>query len=161
MSIKKLKSAWIIKCGDRVINTIDENRPENEVYKYARTVSDLISFTFNKEGVRSFEYIEGPHMGTGPHSSIKVKKFRNIEIDEQTRTIKADGLPPSRVSYLMLPFNLPIGQQKSLGTSGEKYQVVRPLRQEEDGDWMMEVTLTNNGDEAEYLLTDIQDDPPA
>jgi len=53
------------------------------------------------------------------------------------------------------------GTIKSFGPFGPKYQVGVPLRQLEDGDWIMEILLVDSGEKAEYRLTHVTDDPEA
>lgn len=54
-----------------------------------------------------------------------------------------------------------VGQIKSFGAFGPKYEVGKPLRALDDGDWMIEVTLVETGEKAEYRLTNVNDDPEA
>lgn len=56
---------------------------------------------------------------------------------------------------------VPVGQIKSFGAFGPKYEVGEPLRVLDDGDWMIEVTLVETGEKAEYRLTHVNDDPEA
>lgn len=56
---------------------------------------------------------------------------------------------------------VPIGKIKSFGAFGPKYEVGRPLRQLDDGDWMIEVVLVETGEKAEYRLTHVNVDPEA
>lgn len=56
---------------------------------------------------------------------------------------------------------VPVGQIKSFGAFGPKYEVGGPLRALDDGDWMIEVTLVETGEKAEYRLTHVNDDPEA
>ena len=58
------------------------------------------------------------------------------------------------------PF-VPVGTFKSFGWSGSKYQVGQLLRRLEDGDWIVEVTLLETGEKAEYRLTHLNADPKA
>ena len=60
----------------------------------------------------------------------------------------------------MTPF-VPVGKIKSFGPFGPKYEVGRALHQLEDGDWMVEITLVESGEKAEYRLTHLSDDPEA
>lgn len=55
----------------------------------------------------------------------------------------------------------PVGKIKSFGPLGPRYEVGQPLRQLADGDWMVEVTLIETGEKAEYRLTHLNDDPEA
>jgi hypothetical protein len=59
------------------------------------------------------------------------------------------------------PSLVPVGKIKSFGPFGPKYEVGRPLRQLDDGDWMIEVTMVETGEKAEYRLTRLTDDPEA
>ena len=59
------------------------------------------------------------------------------------------------------PPPIPVGKIKSFGPFGPKYEVGSPLRQLEDGDWLVEVTLVETGEKAEYRLTHLCDDPEA
>lgn len=59
-----------------------------------------------------------------------------------------------------LPF-IPAKAIKSFGAVGPKYEVGRPLRQLAAGDWMIEITLVESGERAEYPLSRILADPEA
>ncbi|BCA64592.1 DUF5397 domain-containing protein [Fluviibacter phosphoraccumulans] len=61
----------------------------------------------------------------------------------------------------IVPPRVPVGQIKSFGPIGPKYEVGNPLRQLDDGDWMVEVTMVETGEKAEYRLTYLNDDPEA
>ncbi|MCL2626594.1 MAG: DUF5397 domain-containing protein [Cystobacterineae bacterium] len=56
---------------------------------------------------------------------------------------------------------IPLGKIKSFGLLGPKYEVGRPLRQLEDGDWLVEITVVETGEKAEYRLTRLVADPEA
>jgi hypothetical protein len=56
---------------------------------------------------------------------------------------------------------IPVGKIKSFGPLGPRYAVGQALRQLADGDWMVEVTLVETGEKAEYRLTHLRDDPEA
>lgn len=58
------------------------------------------------------------------------------------------------------PF-VPVGEIKSFGPVGPKYEVGEALRQLDDGDWLIEVTMIETGEKAEYRLTHMRDDPEA
>jgi len=58
------------------------------------------------------------------------------------------------------PF-VPVGAFKSFGPLGPAYEVGQPVRQLEDGDWMVEVTVLETGETFEYRLTSLFDDPEA
>lgn len=56
---------------------------------------------------------------------------------------------------------IPVGKIKSFGPLGPRYAVGQALRQLANGDWMVEVTLIETGEKAEYRLTHLRDDPEA
>ena len=56
---------------------------------------------------------------------------------------------------------VPVGEIKRFGPFGPKYEVGRALHQLDDGDWMVEITLIETGEKAEYRLTHLNDDPAA
>jgi hypothetical protein len=56
---------------------------------------------------------------------------------------------------------VPVGKIKTFGPFGEEYEVVRPIRAIEDGDWLVEIKMIKTGEPAEYRLTHILDDPEA
>jgi hypothetical protein len=56
---------------------------------------------------------------------------------------------------------IPTGRIKSFGPFGPKYEVGQVLRQLNDGDWMIEVTMIETGEKAEYCWTHLSDDPEA
>ncbi len=53
----------------------------------------------------------------------------------------------------------PVGKIKMFGPFGPKYQVGETVCQLEDGDWMVEVTMVETGEKAEYRLTHLLADP--
>ena len=55
----------------------------------------------------------------------------------------------------------PVGKIKSFGPFGPKYAVGPALRQLEDGDWMIEITMVETGETTEYRLTRMTADPEA
>ncbi|HEB93139.1 MAG TPA: hypothetical protein ENI94_06665 [Gammaproteobacteria bacterium] len=59
------------------------------------------------------------------------------------------------------PPQVPVGKVKSFGPLGPKYEIGQPLRQLDDGDWLVEIVLVESGEKAEYRLTHIYDDPDA
>ncbi len=65
--------------------------------------------------------------------------------------MQTDSVPPP----------VPTGVIKTFGPFGPKYEVGQPLRQLDDGDWMVEITMVETGEKARYHLTDIHDDPDA
>lgn len=56
---------------------------------------------------------------------------------------------------------IPQGAIKSFGPFGPKYEVGKPLHQLTDGDWMVEVTMIETGEKAEYSLKHVYEDPEA
>ncbi len=56
---------------------------------------------------------------------------------------------------------IPEGKIKSFGPFGPKYQVGRALCETPEGDWLIEVTLIETGEKAEYRLTHLLEDPEA
>jgi hypothetical protein len=56
---------------------------------------------------------------------------------------------------------VPVGKIKSFGPFGPKYEVGQALRPLDDGDWMIEITMVETGEKAEYRLTRLIDDPEA
>jgi Family of unknown function (DUF5397) len=63
------------------------------------------------------------------------------------------------VQTVISPPAVPIGRIKSFGPIGEQYEVIRPLRASEDGDWWVEIELVKTGERAEYQLSHIYADP--
>lgn len=59
------------------------------------------------------------------------------------------------------PPSIPVGTIKSFGPFGPKYEVGQALHPLADGDWVVEVTLVETGEKAEYRLTRLSDDPEA
>jgi hypothetical protein len=59
------------------------------------------------------------------------------------------------------PPSVPVGQIKSFGPFGPKYQVGRILRPLDDGDWLVEITLVETGEKTEYRWSHLCDDPEA
>ena len=57
--------------------------------------------------------------------------------------------------------SVPIGKIKSFGPLGPKYKVGQALRQLDNGDWMIEVTMIETGEKTEYRWTRLKDDPEA
>jgi hypothetical protein len=56
---------------------------------------------------------------------------------------------------------VPVGKIKSFGPVGPKYEVGKLLCQLADGDWMVAITMLETGEQAEYRLTHLNDDPEA
>lgn len=60
-----------------------------------------------------------------------------------------------------IPPPVPVGKIKSFGPFGPKCEVGQVLRRKDDGDWVVEVTLVDSGEKAEYRLTRLLEDPEA
>jgi len=59
------------------------------------------------------------------------------------------------------PPALPLGEIKTIGALGPKYEVGPPLYPLDHGDWMVEIILVESGEKTEYLLSDLLRDPDA
>ena len=59
------------------------------------------------------------------------------------------------------PPTVPIGKIKCFGSFGAKYEVGQPVRQLDDGDWMIAIKLVDTGEAVEYRYSHLQDDPEA
>jgi len=57
--------------------------------------------------------------------------------------------------------NIPVGEIKTFGPYGPKYEVVRLLQPINPSDWIVEILLVETGEYAEYPLSDIIEDPKA
>jgi hypothetical protein len=62
---------------------------------------------------------------------------------------------------VLSPPAVPVGKIKSFGPFGPKYEVGQPVRQLDNGDWLIEVTMVESGEQVEYRLTHLLDDPEA
>jgi hypothetical protein len=60
-----------------------------------------------------------------------------------------------------MPPAVPTGRIKRFGPVGPKYEVGSPIRQLDDGDWMICVTILDSGEKVEYRLAHLNDDPEA
>ena len=56
---------------------------------------------------------------------------------------------------------VPLGKIKSFGPFGPKYEVGPVVRPLDDGDWMVEITMVETGEKAEYRWTHLREDPEA
>ncbi len=65
------------------------------------------------------------------------------------------------MSTVVAPPPIPVGKIKSFGPFGPKYEVGQAVRQLDDGDWMVEVTMVETGEKTEYRLTRLSNDPEA
>lgn len=60
-----------------------------------------------------------------------------------------------------LPPVVPLGKIKTFGAFGPKYEVREPLRQMDDGDWLVEIRVLETGEVTEYRYSRLMDDPEA
>ncbi|MBQ0942619.1 DUF5397 family protein [Ideonella sp. 4Y16] len=65
------------------------------------------------------------------------------------------------MSAVAVPQTVPVGKIKCFGPFGPKYEVGPALRQLDDGDWIVEITLVDSGEKTEYRLTRLPNDPEA
>lgn len=61
----------------------------------------------------------------------------------------------------LAPPTVPVGKIKSFGHFGPKYEIGQVLRQINDGDWLIEITMVESGEKAEYRWTHLREDPEA
>lgn len=71
------------------------------------------------------------------------------------------GMRDMIMQAVVTPPAVPVGKVKSFGPFGPKYVVGQALHQLADGDWMIEVTMIETGEKAEYRWTHLTDDPEA
>lgn len=57
--------------------------------------------------------------------------------------------------------SVPTGRIKTFGAFGPRYQVGKPIRRLDDGDWLIGILLVESGEGAEYRLARILADPEA
>jgi Family of unknown function (DUF5397) len=65
------------------------------------------------------------------------------------------------VNAVLAQPHIPVGQFKSFGAFGPQYQVGQALRPTQGGDWLVEVTMVETGETAEYSLIHLSNDPVA
>ena len=65
------------------------------------------------------------------------------------------------MTELIGPPIVPFGRIKTFGPDGPMYEVGPALRQMDDGDWMIEITLVESGETTEYRLKNLLEDPYA
>jgi hypothetical protein len=56
---------------------------------------------------------------------------------------------------------VPVGKIKSFGPFGPKYEVREPLRALDDGDWLIAIRMVETGEQTEYRLSRLLQDPEA
>ena len=57
--------------------------------------------------------------------------------------------------------SVPVGKIECFGPFGPKYEVGQVLRQLDDCDWMVEITMVETGENTELRLKRLSDDPEA
>ena len=65
------------------------------------------------------------------------------------------------MSATVAPPTVPVGKIKRFGHFGPKYEVGHALCQLENGDWLVEITMVETSEKAEYRLSRLSDDPDA
>jgi hypothetical protein len=67
------------------------------------------------------------------------------------------------MGQLALDFPAPqmIGQFRTFGFFGPTYQVLEPIKKNNQGDWMLRIQVVETGEETEYPYTQAKDDPEA
>jgi hypothetical protein len=65
------------------------------------------------------------------------------------------------MAAVLAPPAVPVGKIKSFGPVGPAYQVGALIRQLDDGDWLIEITMIETGEKVEYRLSRMRDDPEA
>lgn len=77
---------------------------------------------------------------------------------------QAPMVPPVQVQpgkhYVTLADIMPIGDFRRFGP-GPSYEVGQPIRQLEDGDWLLEITVLETGEKVEHRLSAVLADPAA
>jgi hypothetical protein len=56
---------------------------------------------------------------------------------------------------------IPVGEIKTFGPLGPKYEVLRALHPIPNGDWLVRICVVESGEEADYQLSHILADPVA
>jgi hypothetical protein len=64
-------------------------------------------------------------------------------------------------AVLERPPAVPVGTIKSFGPCGPKYEVRDVLYPDGHGDWMVRIVLIESGEETEYRLSRLVEDPEA
>lgn len=54
-----------------------------------------------------------------------------------------------------------LGTYRSFGPVGPAYQIINPIRQLDDGDWLLSVQVLETGEEVQYRYTQALEDPKA
>jgi hypothetical protein len=56
---------------------------------------------------------------------------------------------------------VPVGTIKCFGAFGPKYEVGERIRQLDNGDWLVNITMVETGETTEYSQAHLNDDPQA
>jgi Family of unknown function (DUF5397) len=59
------------------------------------------------------------------------------------------------------PNGIPVGRINSFSPLGPKYRIEQAIRQLDDGDWLVEISMTETGDRMKYRWTDLINHPEA
>lgn len=65
------------------------------------------------------------------------------------------------MTFIVQPPLVSVGAIKTFGPGGEQYEVGKPIRPLDDGDWLIEIKMIKTGEIGEYRWTNIVDDPIA
>jgi hypothetical protein len=57
--------------------------------------------------------------------------------------------------------HVPVGEIKTFGPLGPKYEVLRALHPMPNGDWLVRICVVESGEETDYQLSQILADPVA
>lgn len=92
----------------------------------------------------------------------RVYDVRGRQADNQNLVQEAINMQTATLDQPRLaPTKIPVGKIKSFGAFGPQYEVGQAIRQLDDGDWLVQVTMVGGGETAEYRLTRLLDDPDA
>jgi hypothetical protein len=94
-----------------------------------------------------------PTLGQNPGSSVVANTMLRYHEDNR--------FGRSIVHAVVAAPPVPTGKIKTFGPLGPKYQIGQALRQLDNGDWMVEITMVETGEIAEYRLSHLSDDPDA
>ena len=82
-------------------------------------------------------------------------------IDDAMKAVEASDMRIAAMRCRAGVLQVPLGRIKSFGPLGPQYEVGGPLRQLDDGDWLVEVTLVASGQKEKYRLSKVLEDPDA
>ena len=76
--------------------------------------------------------------------------------------MKPDSLTWENIMHAVVAApSVPVGKIRRFGPLGPMYEVGQALRQLDDGDWMIEITLVESGEKTEYRWSQLRQDPQA